>query len=114
MARTRNGNLTGRAGAEQLADQRRWLHDEAMRAADAARLKREAEEITEENDLIRMAIVIEGETSFFRWWDDDEQVPVHGKRSERIELLKKRCGVHDESVAKEAGDGDKGQEKAQE
>lgn len=84
-----------------------------MRATDAARLKREAEEIAEENDLMRMAIVMEGEKKFFAWWDDDTQVPSYGKRSERIALLKKRLNLHDESVAKEAGDGNKSQEKAQ-
>ena len=65
MARGSKGGLVGRAGAVELADQRRWLHEEALRKLDAERLHREAAEITEENDLIRMAIAMEGE-SFFR------------------------------------------------
>jgi len=96
MARGSKGGLVGRAGAVELADQRRWLHEEALRKLDAERLHREAAEITEENDLIRMAIAMEGERSFFRWWDDDTQVPSYGKRRERIKLLKKRLNLHEE------------------
>lgn len=112
MARGSRGGLVGRAGAEELADRRRWLHDEALRKLDADRLHREAAEIIEENDLIRMAIALEGETSFYKWWDDDTQVPSYGKRRERIKLLKERVAVHEGSVPKEASDGKKSQQEA--
>ena len=85
-----------------------------MRRADAERLRREVEEITEENDLIRLAIAAEGERSFFKWWDDDSQVPPYGRRRERIRLLKERLDIdHDPSVVKEDDDGKKSQQEAQ-
>lgn len=102
MARSRSGKLLGRAAADERRDQRRWLHEEALRAQDAAKLKAEAEAIIEENDLIRFCIAAEGEKSFFKWWDDDEQVPVQGRRSERIALLKARLNVHEGSVQADA------------
>ena len=73
----------------------RWKHEEAQRKAEAQRVHRESEEIIEEADLMRMAIAIEGERSFFKWWDDDEQVP-HASKRERIRLLKKRLNLHEE------------------
>lgn len=78
-----------------------------MRQADAARLKREAEEITEENDLIRMCIEMDGEFEFYRWWDNDEKVPSYETRGGRIELLKKRLGVHEDSLADKKADVEK-------
>lgn len=108
MARTIRGNLTGRAAAVELADQRWWLHEEALRQADAASLKRAAE-IIQENDLIRRCVALEDERSFFKWWDDDEQVQAWGLCRERIVLLEKRLKAlcnphfdfHTQSVAKE-------------
>jgi len=74
--------------------QRRREHEDALLKLEAERLHRESEEITEENDLIRLAVAIEGERSFYKWFDDDKQVPHYGKRRERIGLLKKRLNLH--------------------
>lgn len=105
MARSRNGRLLGRAGAEEKRDVLAWLRSEEQKQAEAERLKREAERIEEEQDLIRKCIALEGEPSFWRWWDDDEQVPPYGKRSERIALLRERLSRHEASVAGTAGGG---------
>lgn len=75
---------------------KRWKHEEAQRKAEAQRVHRESEEIVEEADLMRMAIALEGERSFFKWWDDDTQVPHYASKRERIGLLKKRLNLHEE------------------
>ena len=81
--------------------QRRREHEEALLKLEAARLHIESEEITEENDLIRLAVAMEGERSFYKWFDDNEKVPHYGKRKERIKLLKERLNLHGDSVTKD-------------
>lgn len=80
------------------------LKEQQNREADSVRLAREAHEIETENDLIRICTHLEGEKSFNQWWDDDEQVPAHGYRRERIAMLEKRIAelnTHKGSVPNE-------------
>lgn len=76
MARTLNGNLTGRAARterndQQEYDRRRWVEKERQRMADY------------EDTLIDAAIELPG---FREFW---EMVPEHGSRRERIQMLEK-------------------------
>lgn len=69
-----------------IREARRAQEEAESRAA----IAREAAEIEAENDGMRRCMVLEGEKSFYKWWDDDENVPPLGSRRERIELLEKR------------------------
>jgi len=99
--RSSRGSLLGSAAATELRDQRQHLDDLYLKSLEKERQAREAEMITTENDLIRQCIGLEGEFSFYRWWNDDEQVPAYGPRKERIGLLEKRIENHQLSVAEE-------------
>ena len=113
MARTRRGKLIGRAATAELRDQRNQLYEQL----DKEKLERDVEEIHAENDAIRRCIALEGEQSFYKWWDDDEQVPPYGARKERIEMIEKRIKFlsspmlfdHEGSVPNEKADGEKSQ-----
>jgi hypothetical protein len=86
-----------------------WLRSQEQERADAERLRREAEEIIEENDLIRHCIALEGEFSFWRWYEGQALTA----RGLRVERLRERLRKHEQSVAREAGDGKKSSEKAE-
>lgn len=81
MARTPSGKLTGRAAATELREQREMLEEE---------VQKQVEELYAESGGIRMCIHLEGEPSFYRWWNDDALVPPTASRAERIKLLKER------------------------
>lgn len=83
MARTIHGNLTGKAASEELRSLREELY-ERERAERRARLKQQ------EIDLIWDCIDLEGEESFWEWYDNDENVPPHGTYTSRIELIRAR------------------------
>lgn len=103
MARTVNGNLTGRDGADELREQRARLSDEYRKLRDDEVLARTVAEIANENDGIRRCVQLEGEASFYKWWDDDALVPPMGSRRVRIRMLEERIASLDPLVT-EYGD----------
>lgn len=109
MARSKSGKLLGRAAQAE----RRDLQDRLMADADRVSMAQMVKEIEDENDAIRRCIALEGERSFYKWWDDGEKVPAHGPRRERIRLLEERIGQltlmaeHEKSVANEEANGEK-------
>ena len=97
--------------------ERAVLKEQLDREADRVRLAREVNEIETEADLTRRCILLEGEKAFYKWWDDDTQVPPFGLRKDRIKLIEKRIlelSKHEGSVPNEQERGTKSQEKDQE
>lgn len=143
MGRTVNGKLTGRAAASELRDRRNMLYEEQQREAERKKWEREVADIHAENDAMRRCMALEGELSFYKWWDSDE-VPAFGKRRTRVEMIEKRISSlgppvaeysdvppnaiafrgneseaeeseanHEGSVADEKADGEKSQQEAE-
>lgn len=70
-----------------------WLEEQT--AAESVRRwqARVSAEIEEESDLMRRCMALEGEWSFWKWWNPS------GERGERIARLRARLGKHEASVA---------------
>ncbi len=93
------------------------LHEQAQEKRDWITVT--AEELEAENDATRRCIALEGEQSFYRWFNDDTQVPPFGDRKERTEMIEKRIAFlstpmdkHEVSVADEANNGEESQKEA--
>mgnify|MGYP001576473300 CR=1 FL=1 len=82
-----------RPEADELREQRKRLFEEYLKSIEAGKRRQEVEDVYEENDLMRQCTALEGESSFYKWWDDDVQMPPTGTRRQRIKLLKARLAV---------------------
>lgn len=121
MSRHKNGSLIGRAAATEKRDQWRERNDQYLKWLKQEQNRREAEEISAEADAVRRCIYLEGEQSFYRWWNSDD-VPGYGPRLERIVMVEERIRLieHKASLPKEnedekniQGSGENGREKSQ-
>lgn len=81
MARTKYGNLTGRAASIELRDQRTEIEEAAAREARLRPL------LLEEEDLILRCIEQEGYAPFWTWYESDA-VPDYGSTRARIEQIR--------------------------
>ncbi len=98
---------------KELSDQRKRLFEHLDRES----LARIVAEIDDESDATRRCVALEGETSFYQWWHDDELVPPYASRKERIEMIEKRIKLlsapmlfeHEGSIANEEINGEKSQ-----
>ena len=70
-------------------------------------------ELADENDAIRRCVALEGETSFYQWFNDDALVPPFGDRKERTEMIEARIRNHKGSVQNEETSGKESQQKAE-
>lgn len=117
MERTINGN-----GADELREQKEYLSDEYRKLRDKHLRARTVAEIADENDGIRRCVELEGEASFYNWWNDDALIPPMELRRVRIRMLEERIESlsrhvveeidHEGSVADEKADGEKSEEEA--
>lgn len=83
MARTlKNFKLTGKAASVELKEQREYIAE--MQQAEIQRQLK-----TEQDAVILQCIAIEGEFSFWSWFDGDS-VPNFGPTRQRIDLIKAR------------------------
>jgi len=128
---------------DELREQRKYLSDEYRKMQDADQLARTVAEIADENDGIRRCVQLEGESSFYEWWNEDALVPAYSSRRLRIRMLEERIATltapppappqmgerhlervaraeeadveskHDASVAHEKADGEKSQQEAE-
>lgn len=87
MAHSPTGNLLGRAAATELKDLAQLLWESEQKE-----LERKHEERIQELERITadLCITIEGETLFFLWYDDDNNVPAVGLCSNRVKLIRRR------------------------
>lgn len=83
MALTKSGKLIGQASASEKRDHREYVND-AQRRADLQRL------IQEEQDVMIACIALEGDESFFAWYNDDNCVPAFTTYRNRIALINAR------------------------
>jgi hypothetical protein len=58
-------------------------------------------ELADENDATRRCVALEGEASFYQWYNDDSQVQPFGDRKERTEMIEARIRNHKGSVQNE-------------
>lgn len=92
-----------------MLQEQEQLEEAQYKEAERKRQEREVSEINDEGDAIRRCILVEGEQSFYRWWNSDA-VPTYGPRRERIEMIEKRIlelNEHKGSVANEEQSGEK-------
>jgi len=83
MAHTSHGNLTGRAAATDRRDTIEYVNSVTR--------PKTLKELQHEHDSLCVACIeLEGDDSFWAWWDDDNNVPPVGTYSQRIALLQQR------------------------
>jgi hypothetical protein len=70
-------------------------------------------EIADENDATRRCVALEGEASFYQWFNDDALVPPFGDRRERTKMIEARIRNHKGSVQNEETSGEESQQKAE-
>lgn len=103
MARSKHGKLIGRAAQEERRDLQERLYEDA----DKVNMAQLVKEIEDESDATRRCVALEGEVSFYKWFNDYEKVPPYGSSRERIGMIEARIkqlklmAEHEASVANE-------------